>query len=58
LKLLRKYYKVVTKDVENALPLEFSGLPDIDDIICTVGEEFGEENDVGQDMFEEYIHIK
>jgi hypothetical protein len=38
--------------------LEFSGLPDIDDIICTVGEEFGEENDVGQDMFEEYIHIK
>jgi hypothetical protein len=56
LKLLRKYYKVVTKDVENALPLEFSGLPDIDDVVGTVGKEVVEEIDVGQDMFEEYTY--
>ena len=42
--------------MENALPLEFSGLPDIDDVVGTVGKEVVEEIDVGQDMFEEYTY--
>ena len=45
LKLLKQYYAEVTKDFENALPLQFTGLPDCFNIKAE------DEIDVGQDLF-------
>ena len=45
LKLLKQYYAEVTKDFKNALPLQFTGLPDCFNIKAE------DEIDVGQDLF-------
>ena len=53
LKVLREYYEEVTKNVKDALPIHFSGLPN------SFGDGFSgidTDLDVGQDMFESYSY--